>query len=130
MSQTAAGDAGIATTLYHLSRRAQAMAPVIYALTDWGAELMVEIADADVFRSHWLSLPTERFLTDHDPGGPSITIDVHAGDEPMLIETGDGPSTHAREAPMTPTRSSSERPMWSSLSSAARSVSASHEHAA
>jgi DNA-binding HxlR family transcriptional regulator len=85
----------IATTLHHLSKRGQALAPVIHALTDWGAEMMVEIADDDVFRSHWLSLPTEHFLTDRDPDAPPITIEVNTGDQPMLIETVDG-AVHAR----------------------------------
>lgn len=86
----AAAPPPIATTLYQLSERGQALAPVIHALTDWGAQLMVEIAADDVFRSHWLSLPTEHFLIDRDPDAAPITIEVHTGDQPMLIETVDG----------------------------------------
>ena len=80
----------IATTLYHLSERGQELAPVIHALTEWGAHLMVEFADGDAFRSHWLSLPTEHFLTDRDPDAPPITIEVDSGEQPMLVETIDG----------------------------------------
>jgi hypothetical protein len=41
--------------------------------------------DAD-FRSHWLALPLELQLKDHEPDRPPVTIEVQTGDRPVVIE--------------------------------------------
>ena len=86
----------VATTLFHLTPRGEQLRPVLVELGRWGAPLMAQASDEDeAFRSHWISLPTELFLTDRQPDRPPITIEVRTGDVPMLIETADG-DVHAR----------------------------------
>jgi DNA-binding HxlR family transcriptional regulator len=80
----------VATTLYSLTERGQELGPILRRLGRWGAPLMLEPADDDAFRSHWLALPVEMFLTDHAPDRPPVTIELRTGEEPMTIETVDG----------------------------------------
>lgn len=47
-------------------------------------------AHEDAFRSHWLALPAKLHLSDQTPELPPVTIELRAGDEPMIIETVDG----------------------------------------
>jgi len=68
---------------------------VIHELAGWGAPLMFERCDDDALRGQWLALPTELFLTDHEPEAAPITIELRTGEEPMLIETAGG-EVHAR----------------------------------
>jgi hypothetical protein len=52
---------------------------------------MTEPADGDAFRSHWLAAPTDLLLTDTEPGGPPLQIEIRAGEEePAVIEAGGG----------------------------------------
>jgi len=80
----------VATTLYALTERGQELGPILRRLGQWGAPLMLEPADEDAFRSHWLAFPVELFLTDHAPDRPPVTIELRTGEEPMIIETVDG----------------------------------------
>src|SRR5579859_7331726 len=80
----------IATTLFRLTERGEALDPVVRELGKWGVSLVSEGSDEDVFRGHWLELPTALFLEDHAPERPAIAIAVDTGDEPMVIETVDG----------------------------------------
>lgn len=84
----------IATTLYGLTPRGSELAPVLHALGSWGAELMARPQGSDVFLSHWLAFPISR-LIDNAPGRPEITIQIHTGNEPVIVETVDG-SVRAR----------------------------------
>jgi DNA-binding HxlR family transcriptional regulator len=80
----------VATTLFRLTPRGQELDAVLNALGRWGIPLMRETSAEETFKSHWLRLPVEVFLADHRPGEPAITILVNTGDEPMLIEAGEG----------------------------------------
>ena len=81
----------IATTLFRLTPRGEALRPVIDELGRWGLPLMVGGRKGDAFRGHWLSVPAHLFLTDRHPNRPSVTIEIRTGeDEPMYIETADG----------------------------------------
>lgn len=80
----------VATTLFRLTPRGRALQPVLIALGEWGAPLLPEIATDASFRSHWLVLPLELQLTDHAPEEPPSTVELHTGDQPMLVETVDG----------------------------------------
>ena len=77
----------VATTLFHLTPRGEELRPVLRALAMWGLPLLGEAPEDDVFRSHWLASPVAVHLTDTTPDGPPVTIEVHTGDEPMIIET-------------------------------------------
>jgi DNA-binding HxlR family transcriptional regulator len=89
----------IASTLFRLTPRGEQLQTVLAELARWGAPLMDEPSENDQFRSHWLAMPVEFFLTDRNPSRPPVTIQVHTGGEPMLIETVNGQAhAHPGEA--------------------------------
>jgi len=51
---------------------------------------MTEPPGDDVVRSHWFTFPAEQFLVDHAPEEPPVTIELHTGDQPLVLETVDG----------------------------------------
>ncbi len=78
-------------TLFRLTERGEQLRAAMYALGGWGVPLLADAPDDDEFRSHWLRLPVEMFLSDHTPDAAPVTIEVRTGDRPMIIETtGDG----------------------------------------
>jgi DNA-binding HxlR family transcriptional regulator len=83
----------VATTLFRLTQRGQALRPVLDALGRWGVPLMREADEADNFRAQWLSLPVRMFLSDKSPGEPPATIAIHAGAESAVITVADGSVT-------------------------------------
>jgi DNA-binding HxlR family transcriptional regulator len=80
----------VATTLFKLTDRGQALYPVLEELGRWGGRLMGVPEPSNVFRSHWLVFPFDAYLTDKTPQEPAVTIEVRTGDEPVVIETVDG----------------------------------------
>jgi DNA-binding HxlR family transcriptional regulator len=82
--------APIATTLFRLTPRGEELESTLVELGRWGIPLMVEPVADDAFRSHWLAMPVELFLTDRAPELPPVTIEVRTGEEPIVIETADG----------------------------------------
>jgi DNA-binding HxlR family transcriptional regulator len=80
----------VATTLWELSERGQALRPLLEELGRWGAPMMGVPPAGDMFRSHWLVFPLDAYLVDNSPQDPPVTIELRTGDEPMLIETVDG----------------------------------------
>jgi DNA-binding HxlR family transcriptional regulator len=91
----------IASTLFRLTARGKQLRGVLLELGRWGVPLMGEPRDEQEFRSHWLAMPVEQFLTDRTPDRPPIRIEVRAGGEPMIIETHEG---SARTRPGEATR--------------------------
>src|ERR1700682_76158 len=85
----------VATTLFALTERGQELGPILRQLGRWGAPLMLEPADQDAFRGHWLAFPVELFLADGTPERPPVTIEPRNGEEPLKIST-DGGAVHAR----------------------------------
>ena len=88
----------VATTLFELTERGKELEPVVHELGRWGAPLLREPVENDVFRTYWLGLPLELYLTDHAPERPPVAIELRTGDEPMVVETVDG-TVHARPGP-------------------------------
>ena len=80
----------IATTLFRLTPRGEELWPVLRALGRWGAPLLAELPDDAVFRSHWLVLPLQIHLADHEPDRPPVTIEVRTGDQPLTVEAAGG----------------------------------------
>jgi DNA-binding HxlR family transcriptional regulator len=81
----------IATALFSLTPRGEELKEPLFALGRWGIPLMADgPAAGDTFRNVWMTMPTELFLRDRTPEGPPVTIELHTGEEPMLIETVDG----------------------------------------
>jgi len=80
----------VATTLFRLTPRGEALKPVLAALGRWGAPLLPDTSPDANFRSHWLVLPLELQLHDQAPDDSPITIEVHTGDQPLVVQTTDG----------------------------------------
>jgi DNA-binding HxlR family transcriptional regulator len=80
----------VATTLFSLTERGEALRPLLEELGRWGAPMMGVPQPNNVFRSHWLVFPFDAYLTDRSPSEPPVAIEVRTGDEPMVIETTDG----------------------------------------
>ena len=80
----------VATTLFDLTDRGKALRPLLEELGRWGAPMMGVPQVTNVFRSHWLVFPFDAYLVDKTPEEPPIKIEVHTGDEPMVIETVEG----------------------------------------
>ena len=80
----------VATTLFGLTERGEALRPLLEELGRWGAPLMGVPQPNNVFRSHWLVFPFDAYLRDRAPHEKPIAIEVRTGEEPMTIETVDG----------------------------------------
>lgn len=80
----------VATTLFHLTERGEALRAVLEELGRWGAPMMGVPQPGNVFRSHWLIFPLDAYLEDRSPEEPPVAIELRTGDEPMVIETVDG----------------------------------------
>jgi DNA-binding HxlR family transcriptional regulator len=78
----------VAATLYHLTPRGEELRPIMRTMALWGLPFLRDAPDDDVFRSHWLASPVG--WRDRTPDQPSVTIAVHTGEEPIIIETVDG----------------------------------------
>jgi DNA-binding HxlR family transcriptional regulator len=85
----------IATTLYRLTPRGEQLRPVLQDLIRWGVPLMTEQKPQDAVRSHWLAWALELMLTDGEPDGPPVTVELQTGDQPIVIEARDG-TIHTR----------------------------------
>jgi DNA-binding HxlR family transcriptional regulator len=82
----------VATALFSLSPRGKQLKTVIDELGRWGMPLMAVTTPEEEYRSYWLSMPVEQFLVDRSE--LATTIEVRAGEQPMLIEArDDGVST-------------------------------------
>jgi DNA-binding HxlR family transcriptional regulator len=85
----------IAATLFRLTSRGEQLRPLLEELTRWGLPLMSEQKPDDAVRSHWLASALEMTLSDQRPDGPSVTIELQTGDQPIIIETRDA-TIHTR----------------------------------
>jgi DNA-binding HxlR family transcriptional regulator len=80
----------IATALFRLTPWGEQLRPVLEGLIRWGAPLMTEQNPDDAVRSHWLAWALELMLSDRQPDGSPLTIELQTGDSPIVIETRDG----------------------------------------
>jgi DNA-binding HxlR family transcriptional regulator len=81
----------VASTLFTLTPRGEALRPVLHELGLWGIPYMAEgPAPEDVFRGRWLAWPAELFLTDLEPDGPPVSIELRADGEPVVLEAAGG----------------------------------------
>ncbi len=56
----------------------------------WGLPLMVEQKPEDAVRSRWLAGAVEVMVSDRDPAGDPVTLELRIGDEPIVIAARDG----------------------------------------
>jgi DNA-binding HxlR family transcriptional regulator len=88
----------VATTLFRLTPRGEQLRPVLQDLTRWGIPLMTEQSPDDAIRSHWLAWALELLLTDRQPDGPTVSLELRTGDQPIVIDARDG-AVHTRLGP-------------------------------
>ena len=80
----------IATTLFHLTPRGEELRPVLDGLFRWGLPLMTEQKPRRRGPQPLARLGVELILTDRQPRGPPVTIELRTGDQPITIQTHDG----------------------------------------
>lgn len=80
----------IAATLFHLTEAGVDLRPVLEAIGRWGVRYMAEPADGDEFQGQWFAFPVTFFLHDRDPGGPPVSVELRAADDPVVIEVSGG----------------------------------------
>lgn len=80
----------VATTVFGLTDRGEALEPVIDAIAAWGRPLLSEADDDESFQIHWLILPLRTDFEDTAPDEPPVQIQLDAEDGPVVIETRDG----------------------------------------
>ena len=68
----------VATTLYRLTPRGEALEPVLLELMRWGMPLMVDPLDGQEFRAEWAVYLSRLFLSDHEPEAPKAVVAFHA----------------------------------------------------
>jgi DNA-binding HxlR family transcriptional regulator len=72
----------VATGLFRLTERGQALAPVLAAIGAWGMPLLAPRKAGLPFRSRNLRLPLQLYLTLRGAGKP-VTLEIETGDEPL-----------------------------------------------
>lgn len=80
----------IATALFRLTPRGEALRPVLEELIRWGAPLMAKPSPDDEVRSHWLAWAIPQMLSDRRPELPPVTLELRTGDQPIVIAARDG----------------------------------------
>ncbi len=90
----------VASTLFSLTERGETLRPVLDALGTWGVPYMAEgPAPEDAFRGRWLAWPAEQFLVDGEPDAPPVSIELRAGEDPVVVEAAHGAVRATRAAP-------------------------------
>jgi DNA-binding HxlR family transcriptional regulator len=77
----------IATTLFRLTPRGEALNAAMLELGRWGAPLLAEPADNDAYRGYWLA---SLGLSDQAPDEPPVRIELRTGEEAVTLDTVDG----------------------------------------
>jgi DNA-binding HxlR family transcriptional regulator len=80
----------VAGVVYRLTDRGEALEPIVKAIGDWGIPLLTEVAEGDVFQTHWLLLPLRSDLEDSMPAGGPVRVQLEPGDDPIVLEAAEG----------------------------------------
>jgi DNA-binding HxlR family transcriptional regulator len=80
----------VATTLYRLTDAGAELEPVLDAIGRWGVRYMMDPAEGDEFRGHWFSFPVSFFLSDRDPDGPPVSIELRTASSPAVVDISGG----------------------------------------
>lgn len=92
----------IATTLFKLTERGEALRPVLVAIGSWGIPLTTKRKKGESFHSIWLKTPFEEHLKDHAPQKPPVAIELRTGDEPITINAAAGRVSVSRGSTAAP----------------------------
>ncbi|MGZ3528953.1 MAG: winged helix-turn-helix transcriptional regulator, partial [Vulcanimicrobiaceae bacterium] len=80
----------VATTLYALTERGNALRPILHEIGRCGAPLLAQAEESEEIRSHWLALPAEICMVGTRPSDPPVTLELRTGEEPVTLTIGDG----------------------------------------
>lgn len=80
----------VATTLYQLTERGQALEPVVMAIAEWGLPLLAGGDERESFQTHWLVLPLRSEVEDAHPERGLARLQLDAEDEPVFVEVDSG----------------------------------------
>jgi DNA-binding HxlR family transcriptional regulator len=80
----------IATSLFRLTPRGEALEPLIRELARWGAPMLEAAPKSDSLQGHWLALPLRFCLVDHMPGEAPATLELRMNDESVVVEIENG----------------------------------------
>jgi DNA-binding HxlR family transcriptional regulator len=80
----------VATVLYRLTEKGEALEPVLQALGLWGLGFMDSDRPDDVFQAQWLAYAPLWFTADADPAGPPAVIQLVASGQEAVVELSGG----------------------------------------
>lgn len=80
----------VATAVYELTARGEALRPILREIGLWGAPLLSRTGDDASAQLHWLALPIEFTLCDAAPDASSMTLEVSSDGEQLSIEVDKG----------------------------------------
>jgi DNA-binding HxlR family transcriptional regulator len=75
---------------YALTERGEGLRDVVYAIGQWAFPLMGQMAEDEVFRSHWIVHPMAAMFPGEDRSRPELTVEVRCGDDPMTVRSAGG----------------------------------------
>src|SRR5262249_1497833 len=76
----------VATTLYRLTERGEALLPALAALVLWGAPLLADANEADEVRSRWLVQAARAMFADIDVGDVEpLEVALDVVDDPITL---------------------------------------------
>lgn len=78
----------VATTLFRLTERGEALEPVLKAIGEWARPQLAEVNEGDAFQIHWLALPLRFYAEDTEPDARPARIQLNTDDEPLAVEVG------------------------------------------
>ena len=85
----------VATTLYRLAERGEALLPAADALAHWGAPLLAGADDTDEVRARWLVPAVRTMFADLDVGDAEpLEVELELDDEPITLSV-EGGQLHA-----------------------------------
>jgi len=81
----------VATTLYRLAERGEALLPAAHALAHWGAPLLADADDTDEVRARWLVPAVRTMFADVDVGDVEpLEVALDLEDEPIKLSVENG----------------------------------------
>jgi DNA-binding HxlR family transcriptional regulator len=81
----------VATTLYRLTERGEALLPAVHALALWGAPLLADADESDEVRARWLLAATQAMFGDVDVGDVEpLEVALDLDDEPITLSVENG----------------------------------------
>ena len=81
----------VATTVYRLAERGEALLPAADALAHWGAPLLADAADTDEVRARWIVPAVRMMFADVDVGDVEpLEVALDLDDEPITLSVENG----------------------------------------